>query len=114
MVNCRRSVISNVPPKVVVSIVFLFYVRTCPNVMTDERLTFPSAGVLLRALCDHTGQRNASRSTTFWFCTKPVFLSLCRIFWYIGPVFFFIGLIVFVIAYASLCKGIDSDPDYYY
>ena len=37
-----------------------------------------------------------------------------RIFWYIGPVFFFIGLIVFVIAYASLCKGIDSDPDYWW
>lgn len=31
-----------------------------------------------------------------------------RIYWYMGPVLFFVGLFIFVFAYAMICKGVDN------
>lgn len=35
--------------------------------------------------------------------------SLQRIFLMIGPIFFFVGLIIFIVSYASFCKGCSCD-----
>jgi len=51
----------------------------------------------------------AAYNGQFPFVEVAVDQALKRIFILIGPIFFFVGLIVFIVSYASFCKGCSCD-----